>query len=139
MIGRINRRFSSARLAPFDCAESGTSEEDIHQADCFDSLVPEIHSRIMGIPMRNQVPERDPMLFEDPDGQRGVSTQYIFISLWLGRQQAADIIFSPGEINHGSVAEDQAEGKQGLRRDSIVIIPLFRALDATGRSISGTA
>jgi hypothetical protein len=93
----------------------------------------------MGIPMGNKTPECDPMLFENSDGQRGVSTQDIFISLWLGRQQAADIVLAPGEINHRSVTEDQTECKQGLRRDSIVVIPLLRTLDTTGRSIPGTA
>jgi hypothetical protein len=93
----------------------------------------------MGVPVGNKVPECDPMLFEDPDGQRGVSTQDIFISLWLGGQHAAHIIFAPGELDHRPITEDQTEGKQGLRSDSIVVIPLLRALGATGRSIPGTA
>jgi len=94
---------------------------------------------IMGVPVGNKVPKCNPMLFEDPNGQRGISTQDIFISLWLRRQHAAHIIFAPREIDHRSITEDQTETKQGLRSDSIVVIPLLRALGATGRSIPSTA
>ena len=36
---------------PFDRAESGAPEQDIHEANGFDRLVTELHGRIMGVPV----------------------------------------------------------------------------------------
>ena len=47
------KRLRPSQSAPLDRAESGTSEEDLHQADRFDCLVPEFYSRVMGVPVRN--------------------------------------------------------------------------------------
>ena len=36
---------------PLDRAESGAPEQDIHETDGFDRLVPVLHGRILGVPV----------------------------------------------------------------------------------------
>lgn len=66
--------------SPLDRPESGTSKQDIHKTDGLDRLVTELYIRIMGIPLRDEVPERDAMLADDSEGKRAFSPQYVFFS-----------------------------------------------------------
>lgn len=55
--------------------------------------------------------KRHAVMIEDSQGEGGVSAENVFLTPWLRRQKTADVIFTPGDVDHRSVAEDQAQGQ----------------------------
>lgn len=85
--------------------------------------------------MRHGVSQRDAVSIEQPQGERRVATHDVLLAVAFRRQYMADIVYSPGEVVHRPVAEDETEREQCLRRQAIVVVPFLSSLDAPGRAL----
>ena len=86
--------------------------------------------------MGDGIPNGDTMTVEDAHGEGSLSSQDIFPSLRVSREQPGDIILESRDIEHGSIAKNETEREKGLWSGAIMIISLIRTLDAAGCAIT---
>ena len=57
----------------------------------------------------------------------------------LGGKQAADIVLTPCEVDHSSVAQDETEREKRLGVGAIVVVAVASAVDAAGCTVARAA
>ena len=123
---------AGARCAPLDGAEIDVAEEVVSDADGSYRLVPVGQIGIVRIPMRFDVLDADSVTAVNTHRERRVPAEDLLQTSFVVGARAADIVLTPRQIEHGRLAEDEAEREQSLRGVAVVVVAYTRCGVAHG-------